>query len=77
MHLGEEPSEVKPLVYNNRSLSADNFSKYHWSGRSRSSLGLPFQMRDQCRARWRMIERDSERRDHARIPDQDSNSGGP
>lgn len=64
MHLREEPSEVKPedgLVYNNnanavvgyeRSLSAHDFSKYHWSGRSRSSLGLPFQMRDQCRARW-------------------------
>lgn len=33
-------------------------------------------MRDQCRARWRMIEGDSEQRDYVRILDQGSNSRG-
>lgn len=89
MHLEEEPNEVKPvdgLVYNNnanavvkeeRSFFAKDFSQYHWSGRLESSLGLPFQMSEQCEARWRMIEADSDGRDHARIPDLGSNSGWP
>lgn len=85
MHLGEEPREAKPvggLAMSTLPMGVKEIflhttpGKYHWRGRSRSGLRLLCQVTDQCRARLRMMLRDSEQLDHARILDQDSNSGG-